>query len=86
LNGNPAGNIKLRGFVTTAGIRFQQTFSAVAKARETILKGFKNLKSAKTVIGTWVVHYNYLRPDEIVVHNTPAYHAGIRSYLKAKLR
>jgi transposase-like protein len=63
-----------------------ERFRSNLNARVVVLKGFKNLKRAKTVIQGWPVHYNYLRPHEITVNNSPAYLANIKTPLKIKLR
>jgi len=83
---DPLSGIKLQEVVTESSTRLLRSFNSISRAREIILKGFKHLKSARTIIDTWVVHYNYLRPGEIVTNNTPAIQAGIRSFLKARLR
>jgi putative transposase len=83
---NQFDGIRFQEFLAGSRPRFLQSYWSSIKARETILKSFKDLKSAKTVIGTWAVHYNYLRPDEVTTNSTPAYRAGIHTHLKAKLR
>jgi transposase-like protein len=80
-----ADRIRFREFTSSSSARFLQSYSSPLKTREIILRGFKNLKSARTIIRGWAVHYNHLRPDEIIQNNTPAYHAGIRTHIKTKL-
>jgi hypothetical protein len=50
------------------------------------MRGFKTLKGASNIIKAWPIHYNYLRPHEVLHNNTPAQKAGIKEQLKIKIR
>lgn len=71
---------------TASGIRILERISSSLKTRTAIVRRFKNIKNAKTIIRGWPVHYNYLRPQEIAQCNTPAHRAGISHQLKIRIR
>jgi len=78
--------ISARKLLNSPDSQLMENYRSTLNARTAVLKGFKNLKSARNVIRGWPVHYNYLRPHEITANATPAYKAGITSPLKIKLR
>jgi len=78
--------ISTRKLLSASDTQLLENYRSMLNARARVMKGFKNLESARNVIRGWPVHYNYLRPHEITWNATPAYLAGIRSPLKIKLR
>jgi len=48
------------------------------KDRNRILRSLKDENSAATVLGGWLVHYNYFRPNEKLAGRTPAKKSGIK--------
>jgi putative transposase len=78
--------ITARRVHTAAGIRFIRRVHDSLEARTRVVKGFKNIKSARNIISAWPVHYNYLRPHEVLRGNTPAQKAGIKRSLKVNVR
>jgi putative transposase len=66
-----------KNFLNAAGVRILKQFRSNLDARTVIMKRFKDINSVRRVIHGWQVHYNYLRPYEILNHCTPAYQANI---------
>lgn len=85
-HGSQSKQIMVRRMLNDSDTLLLENYRSTLKARAVIMKGFKNLKSARNVIQGWPVHYNYLRPHEITTNTTPACRAGITSPLKIKLR
>jgi putative transposase len=79
-------HVTARSLHTTPGTQLIKRVHATLKARTRVMRGFKNIKSARNIINAWPVHYNYLRPHEVVNDNTPARKAGIKNSLKVKIR
>ena len=48
------------------------------KEHATVIRGLRNLQSAKLFMNGWLVHYNFFRPNEELCHRTPAEKAGIK--------
>jgi putative transposase len=71
---------------TAAGTQLLGRFHSALNARIEIVGRFKNIKSARTIIQGWPVHYNYLRPHEVINDNTPAQKAGINQQLRIRIR
>lgn len=54
-----------------------ERFHGTLKARTKVMRGLKNLNSAKEFTDGWLVYYNYLRPHESLNDRTPAQAAGV---------
>jgi putative transposase len=77
-NGNYCSIIQ-KHLVNPSGARILKQFRADLNARSVIMKRFKHLNSVKRINHGWQVHYNYLRPYEILHKCTPAYQANIHT-------
>ena len=55
-----------------------ERFHGTLKARTKVMRGLKDMRTAKILTDGWLLHYNYLRPHESLGNETPAYAAGIR--------
>jgi putative transposase len=76
-----------RGFVNSAGVRILKQFLSHLDSRTTIMKRIRHLESVRRINHGWQVHYNYLRPDEILNKCTPALQANIhRSRLSNEVK
>jgi putative transposase len=71
---------------TAAGAHLIERLHTALKARTKVVRGFKTIESARTIIRGWPVHYNYLRPYDVMKDDTPAQRAGIKHQLKIKIR
>jgi transposase-like protein len=70
---------------TAAATRLLEHFRSRLEARTIIVKRYRNIRRARTVIEGWPVYYNYLRPREVENTDTPAMKACLNSGLKVKL-
>ena len=48
------------------------------KARTKIMRGLKDIESARLFTQGWLLYYNYLRPHESLSGRTPAQFAGVK--------
>jgi len=55
-----------------------ERFHGTLKDRTKIMRGLKDIKSARLITAGWLLHYNYLRPHEALNGKTPAEVAGIK--------
>jgi putative transposase len=54
-----------------------ERFHGTLKARTKIMRGLKDIESAKLFTDGWLLYYNYLRPHESLGGSTPARVAGV---------
>lgn len=54
-----------------------ERFHSTLKTRTKIVRGFKDLHTAKLLLDGWLVHYNFFRTHETLGDHTPAKAAGI---------
>jgi len=66
-----------KDLLNAAGVQIREQFRASLNARTVIIKRFKYMGSVQRVNYGWQVHYNYLRPYEILNNCTPAFLANI---------
>ena len=55
-----------------------ERFHGTLKDRTKIMRGLKDIKTAKLFTEGWLLYYNYLRPHESLKGSTPAKVAGVR--------
>jgi len=55
-----------------------ERFHGTLKQRTKIMRGLKDIKTAKLFTEGWLLHYNYLRPHESLRGSTPAQVAGVK--------
>jgi transposase InsO family protein len=55
-----------------------ERFHGTLKARTKVMRGLKDIKSAKLITDGWLLHYNFLRPHESLGGKTPAEIAGVK--------
>jgi putative transposase len=70
-------NVVQKILINAAGVQLLDQFRSSLNARSLIIKRFKYLGSMRRVNYGWQVHYNYLRPYEILNNCTPAFLANI---------
>jgi len=54
-----------------------ERFHGTLKARTKVMRGLKNIETAKDFTDGWLVYYNYLRPHESLDTKTPAQFAAV---------
>jgi putative transposase len=55
-----------------------ERFQGTLKDRTKIMRGLKDIKTAKLFTDGWLLYYNYLRPHESLGGKTPAQIAGVK--------
>ncbi|MBA7632275.1 hypothetical protein ES703_39818 [subsurface metagenome] len=55
-----------------------ERFHGSLKSRTKVMRGLKDIKTAKLITDGWLLYYNYLRPHEALNDKTPAQVAGVR--------
>ena len=65
-------------FDVEANTNLIERFHGTLKARTKIMRGLKDIRSAKILTDGWLLHSNYLRPHESLDGKTPARAAGIK--------
>jgi len=55
-----------------------ERFHSTLKSRTKIMRGLKDIKSARLFTDGWLFYYNYLRPHESLNNKTPAKEAGVK--------
>lgn len=76
--GADAKHIPSKGFVAPMNTNIIERFHGSLKDRTKVMRGFKNIKTAKLILDGWLVHYNFFRPHETLKGKTPAEKAGIK--------
>jgi len=71
-------HIPAKDLRATPGTQLIERFHSTLKARTKVMRGLKNIQSAKLLTDGWLVHYNYLRPHEALGNKTPAQKAGLK--------
>ncbi len=75
--GADAEHIQSHPFAVANDTQKIERFHGTLKARTKVMRGLKNIDSAKDFTDGWLVHYNYLRPHEALNDKTPAEVAGL---------
>jgi len=70
-------------FAIGANTNLIERFHSTLKERTKVMRGLKDVKSARLFTEGWLIHYNYFRPHESLKNRTPAEVAGIISSLTA---
>lgn len=75
--GAEARHIRMKGITHEININLVERFHSTLKQRTNIMRGLKNIKSAKLILSGFLVHYNFFRPHMSLKDRTPAEVAGI---------
>jgi len=71
-------HIRTKPFTVENNTNLIERFHGTLKQRTKVMRGLKDLKSARLITEGWLLHYNYLRPHEALNGKTPAQVAGVR--------
>lgn len=71
-------HIRSKPFTVENNTNLIERFHGTLKDRTKIMRGLKDIKSAKIITDGWLLHYNYLRPHEVLDGKTPAQVAGVK--------
>ncbi|MFC1966351.1 IS6 family transposase [Chloroflexota bacterium] len=70
-------HIQTKPFTSENNTNLIERFHGTLKSRTKIMRGLKDIKSARLFTTGWLFYYNYLRPHESLEDETPAKVAGI---------
>jgi transposase-like protein len=71
-------HIQSKPFTIENSTNLIERFHGTLKDRTKIMRGLKDIKSARLITEGWLLHYNYIRPHEALKGKTPAEVAGIK--------
>jgi putative transposase len=71
-------HIQSKPFTIENNTNYIERFHGTLKDRTKVMRGLKDIKSARLITAGWLLHYNYLRPHESLGGKTPAEAAGIK--------
>ncbi len=75
--GSETKHVKTKGLTAEINTNIIERWHGTLKDRIKVLRGFKQVPSALTIIEGWLTHYNFFRPHESLNDRTPAQAAGI---------
>ncbi len=71
-------HIQGKPFTVENNTNLIERFHGTLKDRTKVMRGLKDIESAKLITEGWLLHYNYLRPHESLNGKTPAQTAGVK--------
>lgn len=71
-------HIRTKPFTVENNTNLIERFHGTLKDRTKVMRGLKDIKTAKLITEGWLLHYNYLRPHESLNGKTPAEVAGVK--------
>jgi len=77
--GGDTRHITSKGFRVQPNTNLIERFHSTLKQRTKVMRGLKDIESAKLIMRGWLIHYNYFRPHESIDYLTPSQKAGILS-------
>jgi len=75
--GADAKHVPSKGFKKPMNTNIIERMHSTIKSRTKVMRGLKDIRSAKRFMDGWLIHYNYFRPHEYLGGKTPAEKAGI---------
>jgi len=76
--GGSAEHIQTKPFTVEVNTNLIERFHGTLKDRTKVMRGLKDIKSARLITDGFLLHYNYLRPHEALKGKTPAEVAGVK--------
>jgi len=70
-------HVATKPFTVEENTNLIERFHGSLKDRTKVMRGMKNIRTARLLTEGWLIHYNYLRPHE-TLGKTPAEAAGIK--------
>ena len=71
-------HIQAKPFDEDSRANYIERFHGTLKDRTNIMRGLHKIKTAETLLGGWLVFYNFFRPHDSLNGKTPAQEAGIK--------
>jgi len=75
--GADAEHIRSKPFTCENSTNFIERFHGTLKARTKVMRGLKDIETAKLFTDGWLLHYNFIRPHD-TLSKTPAEAAGVK--------
>jgi len=75
--GTDTKHICSKPFTLVNNTNLIERFHGTLKDRTKVMRGLKDIKSARPITEGWLLHYNFLRPHEALKGKTPAEVAGL---------
>lgn len=75
--GTDTKHIRSKPFTIVNNTNLIERFHGTLKDRTKVMRGLKDIKSARPITEGWLLHYNFLRPHEALKGKTPAEVAGV---------
>jgi len=76
--GGDTKHIRTKPFTIENNTNLIERFHGTLKDRTKVMRGLKDMASARLITEGWLLHYNYLRPHEALKGKTPAEVAGVK--------
>ena len=76
--GSSTQHIRSKPFTIENNTNLIERFHGTLKDRTKVMRGLKDMASARLITEGWLLHYNYLRPHEALKGKTPAEVAGVK--------
>jgi putative transposase len=71
-------HIRTKPFTIENNTNLIERFHGTLKDRTKVMRGLKDIKTARLITDGWLLYYNYLRPHESLEGKTPAQVAGVK--------
>src|SRR4030042_669204 len=71
-------HIQSKPFTVENNTNYIERFHGTLKDRTKVMRGLKDIESARLITEGWLLNYNYLRPHEALQGKTPAEVAGVK--------
>ena len=71
-------HIASKPFTVENNTNLIERFHGTLKDRTKVMRGLKDIKTARLITSGWLLYYNYLRPHESLDGKTPAQMAGVK--------
>jgi len=70
--GGDTEHIRSKGFRVEPNTNLIERFHGTLKARTKVMRGLRNIQTARIIMDGWLIHYNFFRPHEALNNKTPA--------------
>ena len=72
-------HIRIKGFDAMFNTNLIERWHGTLKQRTKVMRGLKNLNTARLLLDGWLIHYNFFRTHQTLRNRTPAEVAGIKA-------
>ena len=75
-------HIRIKGIDALMNTNLVERWHGTLRQRTKVMRGMKDMRTARLLLDGWLIHYNYFRPHESLSDRTPAEVAGVKSSYK----